>query len=72
MDNNKSTKIKIDKEIVESIAADAINMYVREVLIPNNFLTDAYFDFPDDEFRKLRGKILQILSKNYENIEVFR
>lgn len=72
MDYKKLIKITIEKEIIESIAADAINIYVRDVLTPNNYLTDAYFDLPHNEFAKLRGEILQILSKNYENIEVLR
>jgi hypothetical protein len=67
----KTIKSRLHKEIVEAIAADAINMFVRDVLIPNNFLTNAYSDFPDDEFIKSRGRILQVLSENYKNIEIF-
>jgi len=71
MSNPKIIKIKIEREIVESIASDAINMFVREVLVPNKFIRESYFDLSFEEFQTLRSNVLRILSKNYESVEVY-
>jgi hypothetical protein len=63
-------KFKIERIDIESIANDAINMYVRDVLIPNNLLKTDYFNSPENEMLKLKYEICKVVSRNWEHIEM--